>query len=367
MKKYLSIMLTVTLCMTMAISFAGCGKEEEGAYSAYDLSEYIVLADYDSYELEAAVPEEVTELEMEKGIQKDLSDYGIVYERSRDVVAAKGDVIKISYEGTLADGTTKEGMSGEEYSFTLGEGKMIPGFEEGLYGVKAGETVTIDVTFPTPYTQDTELSGKDATFKVTVLTVREVQLPELTDELIREAHDGYYKTVEEYKADVKRYYEELHEQEALDAAKDALFAKIIEETEVIKYPEEKIDAESSYYIMKNMEYASNNQYDWETYRNENLQMTEEEFEEAAIAYAEEVVKREMIVYAMAEKEGLDVTEKEYQDGMDNFLTNTAQMTAEEFEEYMGMTIEEYAEEYKLEREMLMEEAVDIIYNRAVKS
>ena len=367
MKRKLSTLLVLCLCAAAAMMFAGCGeKEEAGPYSEYNLSDYIVLPDYNSYEFNMPVPEKVTETEMEKGIEKDLAYYGIKHQTSEGV-ARKGDTITISYSGKLEDGTSPEGMSAEEYSLTLGDGNMIDGFEEALYGAKLGEVVTINTTFPDPYANNPDLSGKKAIFEVKILTREYVELPELTNALIQEAHEGYYQTVDEYLADVELYYEELHAKEAEQSVKDDILAKIVEETQVLKYPEDKVDERASYYIMSNMEYASNNQYDWETYLADNLQMTEDEFEAAATAYGEESVKYEMIVYAMAEKENLKITEEEYQAGMNDFLANTAKMTEEQFEANMEMTIEEYAEEYNLECELLLQEALDVLYYRVVKS
>ncbi len=374
MKKKLSMTLILCLCAGMIMLFAGCGEEpgteveseKSSAYSAYDLKEYVKLPDYHAYDIEAPVPEKVTEEEMEVGIEKDLYDYGIVYQTSKGI-ARKGDTVTISYEGQLADGTKTEGMSSEEYSLTLGEGNMIEGFEEGLYGAKVGETTTVKAKFPDPYAQDRSLSGKDVVFKVKILNKKYVKLPELTDELIQEAHQGYYEGVEDYLAGVKKYYEDLHAQEAKEAVMDEIFSRIVEETEVLQYPEAEVNVKTSYYIMQNTEYASENQYTWEEYLKDGLQMTEEEFEASATAYAEDAVKHEMVVYAIAEQEGLEITEEEYEAGKASFLADTAMMTEEQFEEQMEMTIDEYAEKYNLECELLYKEAKEVLYQELVKS
>jgi len=367
MKKNLSVLLILCLSVAMAVLSAGCGEKETkeaGAYDAYNLAEYIVLPDYESYEIEEPVPAEVTEEEMEVGMEKDLADYGIVYQTS-DGTARKGDTVTISYEGRLPDGTTREGMASEEYTLTLGEGDMIEGFEEGLYGAKVGEVTTVKAKYPDPYPSDKTLSGKDVIFDVKVLNKRYVKLPELTDELILEAHQGYYQNVDEYLAGVRKYYEDLHAQEAKDAVIDEIFARIVEETEVLQYPKEKVDVAAAYFIMQHTEYASENQYTWDEYLKDNLQMTDKEFEAAATAYAEDSVKHEMVIYAIAEQEGLEITEEEYKAGMERFLTETAKMTAEQFEESMEMTIEEYAAENNLECQLLLEEAMEVIYDKVV--
>lgn len=373
MKKKLSIALVLCLGVSMVLLFSGCGAEtktetetKEGAYSAYNLEEYIELPDYDAYAFDAPVPAEVTKEEMEAGIRKDLYDYGVVYQESTGKVLM-GDTITISYTGKLTDGTERDDIAAEEYSMKMGEGNAIEGFEEGLLGAEVGEVTTVKAKYPDPYTTDTTLSGKEVVFEVKVHNRKNVVLPDLTDELIEEAHQGYYASLDDYLADVEKYYVELHEKEAKVALKEEIFAKIVNETKVLKYPEDEVSKKGASYIMNHMEYASENQYSWESYLSDYLKMTEKEFEKTATAYAEEMVKYEMVVYAMAEKEGLEITDEEYQAGMDTYLAEVAMMTAEQFENYMEMTIEEYAEENNLECQLLMEEAMDFVYKKTVKS
>ena len=81
----------------------------------------------------------------------------------------EGDTVKISFKGALADGTTADGMSSDEYSLTLGSGSMIDGFEEGLYRSGHRRYGDAGSDIPDPYQNNTDLSGKDVTFEVTVL------------------------------------------------------------------------------------------------------------------------------------------------------------------------------------------------------
>ena len=247
MKKLLSIVLTLALCLGLGIAFSACEEEGETPYSQYNLSEYVVIPDYDSYEIQAAVPEEVTEKEIQKGIEADLAAYATTY-KIKEGTVEKGDSITISYEGQLADGTTSEEISATEYSLVLGEGGLIDGIEEGLYGAEIGEEITIETTFPDPYYVNTALSGKDVVFTVIIDSKDKNVLPDLTDEFIQEAHDGYYNTVEEYMADVKAYYENQHEEEAVEAVKEDLYDRLVQDTEVLQYPEEKVIEEEAIYV-----------------------------------------------------------------------------------------------------------------------
>lgn len=94
--------------------------------------------------------------------------------------AATGDRVIIDFVGSI-DGEEFEGGKATNFTLELGQGRMIPGFEDGIVGKKAGEQVTVDVTFPEEYHAE-NLKGKAASFAVTVNTVEKQVLPELNDE-----------------------------------------------------------------------------------------------------------------------------------------------------------------------------------------
>ncbi len=101
--------------------------------------------------------------------------------------AAAGDHLVVDYVGTL-DGEEFEGGAGRDQLVELGAGKLIPGFEEQLLGASAGDTKTVEVTFPDDYPSE-EMQGQAATFEVTVHEVKAKQLPELDDDFAAEASE----------------------------------------------------------------------------------------------------------------------------------------------------------------------------------
>ena len=368
MKKLLAIILTLAMTFGLCASFTGCGEEEkeQKLYEKYDLSEYIVLPDYDKYEYEKPIPKEVTEVEMQRGIEKDLAYYGIEYKNTGEGTVYEGDAITIDYVGTLEDGTSPDDMKAENYAIILGEGNLIEGFEEALYGAEVGSTVIFETTFPEPYYVNTELSGMGVTFEITITSKDTIELPELTDRFIQKAHDLYYQTVEEYMADVKKYYEELHEKEAKQTVINDIYARIIEETEVLKYPEDELAYETMLYVEQQVKHATDAGIPWNVYLSDYVHMTEEEFTAQADEYAKFVVKQEMVIYAIAEKEGLEITDEEFEDGKITYLEEAAKMTEVQFEEYAEMTFDEFAKMYNFEKQLLKEEMLDVIYTRVVK-
>ncbi|MCU4674200.1 trigger factor [Catenovulum sp. 2E275] len=99
-----------------------------------------------------------------------------------DRAAAEGDKLNIDFEGSV-DGEVFEGGKSEGFSIEIGSGRMIPGFEDGIVGLKAGEEKDVTVTFPEEYHAE-DLKGKEAVFKIKVNKVEEKVLPEINDEFI---------------------------------------------------------------------------------------------------------------------------------------------------------------------------------------
>jgi len=146
-------------------------------------------------------------------------------ERKEVARAAKNeDEVVIDFVGKK-DGTPFDGGSAQNYTLALGSNQFIPGFEEAIIGHKAGDEFDINLTFPEDYHAET-LAGQAVVFTVTLKTVKEIVRPKLDDAFAQKV--GPFKTVAEYKADIKRELEAGKEREALDALKDSLVAKLIE-------------------------------------------------------------------------------------------------------------------------------------------
>lgn len=137
--------------------------------------------------------------------------------------AKEGDETTIDFVGRK-DGTAFDGGTGKDYPLKLGSKQFIPGFEDGIIGHKAGETFDLDLTFPADYGA-AELKGAKVTFTTTLKSVKEVVLPELTDELAAKA--GPFKTVADLKADIKRELTAQKEREIGEKQKDDLVKQLV--------------------------------------------------------------------------------------------------------------------------------------------
>lgn len=119
----------------------------------------------------------------------------------KETASTNGDIVVIDFKGFIDD-VAFDGGEAKGYELELGSNAFIPGFEDQLLGKVAPVDVEVNVKFPEEY-QVKELAGKDAKFEVTVHDVKEKQLPELTDEFIKEFSKDAASTVEEYKVKLK--------------------------------------------------------------------------------------------------------------------------------------------------------------------
>ncbi len=360
MKKSLKLMLVLMLCLACGM-LVGCGSDsdDDDPYVGLDYDSLVTLPDYDSYTVDP-IEVSVSDSEVEEEIETRLESAGTTEDVTEGTVD-EGDTITISFDGTLADGTTVDGMSSESSSLTLGSGQMIDGFEEGLYGATIGEEVTLDLTFPDPYTNNEDLSGKDVTFKVTVLS-KQVSVPATLDEdFVKENGDGA-TTVEEYKAEIKKELEEEAYEDEESSRKTEIFTQICDEATVESVPDELIQYESELMRTTYENYAESYSMEWEDVL-ESLSMTQEEFDEQLQTYGEEMAKTKMIAYALAEKEDVSYTTDEVVE----YLLSLAGVEDEDaFESYYGSTPAEYAKSYNgygMKASMMLDDSLNQIYDR----
>ncbi len=151
-----------------------------------------------------------------------------------------GDTVVFDFIGTV-DGKAFDGGSAQNYSLELGSHQFIPGFEEQLVGVKAGEHKDVNVTFPEQYTP--ELAGKAAVFACDVHEVKAKKLPELNDEFVKELNRGV-ETVEALKENTKKDIQARKEQESKREFLEKLYEKIASGSKV-EIPEEMIKEQAA--------------------------------------------------------------------------------------------------------------------------
>ena len=147
-----------------------------------------------------------------------------------DKEAAAGDVVRVAFSGTFSDsGEAIERGSSDGMEVELEEGRMIPGFVEGIVGMKVGETRTVACTFPDSYPQE-EAAGREASFAITLQELKTRELPELDDAFAQQASDK--QTLAELRADLETRLKEDAERRHRTNRHDALVAALVEQLEV---------------------------------------------------------------------------------------------------------------------------------------
>ncbi len=223
-----------------------------------------------------------------------------------DRAAKDGDQVWIDFRGV--DATTKDpisGADGKEYPLVLGSNTFIPGFEENLVGLKAGEEKTFPITFPKDYGVKA-LQGQKAEFTVTVTKVQEIVPPKVDDEFA--AKVGPFKTVDELKADIKKQLELEKQQEADRAFVDELLTELTKKAKV-SVPDTLIDEQVERLLADQRQNAVYRGVTWPEYL-EMMGTTEDEYRKTARPEAELRVKAGLVLSEVAEAEQIVVTPEE---------------------------------------------------------
>ncbi|WGE35454.1 trigger factor [Actinobacillus genomosp. 1] len=171
---------------------------QEFSFTAtFEVFPEVELKGLENIEVEKPVVE-ITEADLDKMIDV-LRKQQATWVESQEAAKAEDRVV-IDFVGSV-DGEEFEGGKATDFALAMGQGRMIPGFEEGIVGHKAGEQFDIDVTFPEEYHAE-NLKGKAAKFAITLKKVENIVLPELTEEFVKKF--GAAKTVEELRAEIKK-------------------------------------------------------------------------------------------------------------------------------------------------------------------
>ena len=140
---------------------------------------------------------------------------------------AKGHTAIMNFQGTTPDGEKPESMKGEEFLLEIGSGQFIPGFEEGMMGMKKGEKKVLDLTFPEEYHSE-ELKGAKVKFDVELLEIKEKKLPEFNDELAKEFG---FESVADFNTKNKENLVQQKERAADEKLHQEILEKLIEENQ----------------------------------------------------------------------------------------------------------------------------------------
>ena len=199
-----------------------------------DVYPEVTLGDYKGLEVEKA---EVTVTDEQVQAELDRMAQNVASTETVDRPAQLGDTANIDFEG-FDNGVAFNGGKGEKHDLKLGSGSFVPGFEEQIVGMSAGEEKDIDITFPEDY--HAELAGKAVVFHVKVNSVTTTNVPEQDDEFAKDVSE--FETLEELKADIRAKAEERAQKQA-DAAFEQACVDKASENAAVELPNGLIEAE----------------------------------------------------------------------------------------------------------------------------
>jgi hypothetical protein len=242
--------------------------------------------------------ETVTTEEVDQAIQKTLEQNPTVVKDA----SKEGDTVNIDYSGTI-NGEKFDGGTAEKQDLKLGSGDFIPGFEDQLIGKKAGDEVTVKVTFPESY-GNTELAGKDAEFAVKIHEVKRVAT--LTDEWVKNYEGTTAETVESYRDQVREQLQARKDFNYHSNIQDQALQQISEQAKI--EPSEKLMEYAKAYIL-DATLSQMKSYGMSVADIINMSgKTVAEYKEDAYARAEDYAKQLFLMRKLAADQGIKATD-----------------------------------------------------------
>lgn len=261
--------------------------------SVDDVNKYVTIGQYKGLSLDNTV-EAVTDDAVDARIQQELQANA---EEVTEGTVQDGDIATINYVGTK-DGVAFDGGTANNYDLTIGSGTFIDGFEDGVIGMKKGQTKDLDLTFPKEYSS-AELAGQEVVFKVTVVSFK--RAPELTDDWVA-AHTDY-KTTDEYRKSIRETMETEAKTNAENTLRQTAWSTVLSASEVKEYPQDDIDSAKSDFNTQYENYAKQGNMTLEEFvKAQGISM--DDFEEQSQQYAEYKVKQNLIVQGILDAENM---------------------------------------------------------------
>lgn len=350
--------------ITISASFENLTEGEPEVTDVTIETDKIVIGQYKGVEIEKVETVAVTEEDIDEAVESLVDEYTTTEEITDRTDVQNGDIANIDYEGKI-DGVAFEGGTDTGFDLEIGSDSFIDGFEDGLIGAKVGETVDVKVTFPDPYLNNTELSGKEAVFTVTVNAIQKEVVPELTDAFIAEKTDS--ATIAEYREAQRTQLETDNAEYAQYEKEEAAWSAVLANCAVKEYDKDLVKSNAiSYkeYVSYMVSYSGGS---LEDYVAEQMGSTMEEFDAEAVEQGKIAQKEELLVEAIAEKEGLELTDEEYAEGVKDTYENYGYDNEDDFwaaVEEQGIDREEM--EKNIRDSKLYEKVVKMVAENAIE-
>ena len=318
--------------------------EELGEEPEYKALDYVTLGQYKALEV-TVCSLDVTEDEIQQQFYDDCSSHDKLLQVTEGEVA-EGDVVNIDYVGSI-DGVEFDGGTDKGVDLTIGSGTFIPGFEDGLIGAAIGKEINVNVTFPENYGK-TDVAGKDAVFAVTVNFVKKA--PEMTDDIVAEISD--HKTVDEYRKGVEEQLKADKEAQQNSDKINGILNQIYSASTINGYPEEVVNYRTAQMKAYYTQIAEQSDMTLADFLSNQLQMTEEQFDQQCPAVIKQSMIQELLLKAVAESENMEISDEEYEAGIEKYIKSTGAESKE--------TLLSQYTEAEIRRSLIMDKALDFL-------
>lgn len=319
--------------------------------SEYDPLDFVELGDYLGIEIEVPAKKEVSEADVDEQIEFEIRLYEI-YEPTDKKTVEEGDLVNVDFSGTM-DGEPFEGGEAMGRRLTVGARTIAEGFDESLLGRRVGETFEVSLTLPDDYSED--LAGKEATFSITVNSIDEPA--PYSDEVAGVLSDGECPDAEEYRERERKTLEKYRLAEWESEASGRAMEELTKISKVIGFPDGLVERRVEESLSNYKAEAEQLGTPFETYLNENFGLTEKELFAGLRSEVEEELSGEMIVDAIAEKEEIVLSDKEFADGCERY--------AEQFWcDSLKRFVDEYGEE-NVRKALTREKTLGFVVDNAI--
>lgn len=341
--------------LAAAVLMAGCGSDIDPSrpLNQMKVDKYVTLGDYSSFEVTVDVigvdEEELIEVMSNTYINFVTPEHGGIMDRA----VADGDTVFIDYEGKK-DGVAFAGGTAQNATLAIGSGQFIDGFEDGLVGVMPGETVDLNLTFPESY-GNAELAGQAVVFTVTVRCIQPVEVAEkdMEDVVVASIGINGVSTVAEYRQYAYDYLYSEYEYDVQSGIIDIL----MERCQFKELPEEMLEPYRQMWNQVLTMYAYRYQLTLDEYA---AYLYGTSSESLVNQYAEEYLKQDLMLQAIANREDLKISDEELEARLQEDAEAEGYASAEDYvgsgdrEDYRNDYMNEKVLEYLKEKTVISE-------------
>ena len=219
----------------------------------------------------------------------------------------KGDKVEVDFTGYDKDGAELPGTKSKSHPVIIGDEMLIPGFEDGLIGMKKDEEKRLKLKFPKKYHAE-KFQGKDVEFQVKLNKVEKVLVPELNDEFAKKTSQGNAKTVADLEKDIKTHLTEVREEDEKQRQEGEFLEEIVKLTEV-EIPQAMVDREIDFMLERSKSNMEAKGMDFDKYMAEQAENGKDPRKDLAEPAKKQVTLR-LALQEIYNKENLEVTDKD---------------------------------------------------------